>query len=100
MSESYTTDYSNNVVDVKQSEPYYSNVADLRKFALRNLCYLPIDPPDVISNKPDYLSEEEWIDFIYHGYIVYSRKLLPAQIQDEFIKKGFEKQVTIRRNTL
>lgn len=92
--EIYTTDHSNNVISLEQKESYWS-VENARKFAIRNLKLLPVEPVDLLAEKPDYLSEYEWHEFLYSCHIVYSKKLLEAIIREQHEAAGIIKRTKI-----
>lgn len=80
--EIYTTDFNNSIISLEQKE-YDWDIERIRRFAIRNLNLFPIEPVDELAEKPDYLSENEWYEFIYTCYIVFSKNALRGKILEK-----------------
>ncbi len=80
--EIYTTDFNNNIISLEQKE-YDWDIERTRRFAIRNLNVFPVEPVDELAEKPDYLSENEWYEFIYTCYIVLNKNALRAEILEK-----------------
>ena len=67
-----------------------------RTYVLRSLNAFPIDAPDLIAEKPEYLTENEWVDFLYRCVVIQESSYLKDLINQRYQIAFENKQKKIR----
>ena len=92
--EVYLLDANKGVYDIKKiSED--SNLEKDRMYAIRNLKGFDIRKVDVLADKPDYYTEQEWYDFICQCHEITGREYIDEKVKEAYLIASYKKRETL-----